>query len=54
MIPALLRRFHDAVQSKAYEVVIWGSGTAMRELLHVDDIAEARVHVMELQLTFVI
>jgi GDP-L-fucose synthase len=48
VIPALLRRFHEAVQSGADEVVIWGSGTPMREFLHVDDMAAASVHVMEL------
>ena len=48
VIPALLRRFHEAVQSKAPEVVIWGSGTPMREFLHVDDMAAACVHVMQL------
>jgi GDP-L-fucose synthase len=48
VIPALLRRFHEAVQSGADEVVIWGSGTPMREFLHVDDMASASVHVMEL------
>ena len=48
VIPALLRRFHLAVQTGAHEVVIWGSGTPMREFLHVDDMAAASVHVMEL------
>lgn len=48
VIPALIRRFHDAVCSGAQEVVIWGSGTPMREFLHVDDMAAASVHVMEL------
>ena len=48
VIPALIRRFHDAAMSKADEVVIWGSGTPMREFLHVDDMAAASVHVMEL------
>jgi GDP-L-fucose synthase len=48
VIPALLRRFHDAVQSSAPEVVIWGSGSPRREFLHVDDMAEACVHVMDL------
>ena len=48
VIPALLRRFHEAVKSGAEEVVIWGSGTPMREFLHVDDMAAASVHVMEL------
>jgi GDP-L-fucose synthase len=48
VIPALLRRFHDAAQANAPEVVVWGSGTPMREFLHVDDMAAASVHVMEL------
>jgi GDP-L-fucose synthase len=48
VIPALLRRFHEAVQANAPEVVIWGSGTPMRAFLHVDDMASASVHVMEL------
>lgn len=48
VIPALLRRFHEAVQSKADKVVIWGSGKPMREFLHVDDMAAACVHVMGL------
>ena len=48
VIPALLRRFHEAVQRGDEEVLIWGSGTPMREFLHVDDMAAASVHVMEL------
>ena len=48
VIPALLRRFHEAVQDGAPEVPIWGSGTPMREFLHVDDLAAACVHVMDL------
>ncbi|NOX75780.1 MAG: GDP-L-fucose synthase [Gammaproteobacteria bacterium] len=48
VIPALLRRFHEAVQTRAKEVVIWGSGKPLREFLHVDDMAAASVHVMEL------
>ncbi len=48
VIPALLRRFHDAVRQRAPEVVIWGSGNPMREFLHVDDMAAATVHVMNL------
>ncbi|MFY7865821.1 GDP-L-fucose synthase [Roseateles sp.] len=50
VIPALISRFHDAVQTGAKEVIIWGSGTPMREFLHVDDMAAASVHVMELPL----
>lgn len=48
VIPALLRRFHQAVQNGDEEVVIWGSGKPMREFLHVDDMAAACVHVMAL------
>jgi len=48
VIPALLRRFHEAVQRGDDEVVIWGSGNPMREFLHVDDMAAASVHIMEL------
>ena len=48
VIPALLRRFHEATQRGDDAVVIWGSGTPMREFLHVDDMAAASVHVMNL------
>jgi GDP-L-fucose synthase len=48
VIPALLRRFHEAGQAKATTVTIWGSGKPRREFLHVDDMAAASVHVMEL------
>lgn len=48
VIPALIRRFHEAVQADDKEVVIWGSGKPMREFLHVDDMAAASVYVMEL------
>ena len=48
VIPALLRRFHEAVASQAEVVTIWGTGTPRREFLHVDDMAAASVHVMEL------
>lgn len=51
VIPALLRRFHEAVENRAAQVVIWGSGTPRREFLHVDDMAAACVHVMELDIT---
>jgi len=46
VIPALLRRFHEAVQKNASKVIIWGTGNAMREFLHIDDMAAACVHVM--------
>jgi nucleoside-diphosphate-sugar epimerase len=48
VIPALMRRFHEAVRDGAEEVVIWGSGTPMREFLHVDDMAAASLFVMDL------
>ncbi|NWK49274.1 GDP-L-fucose synthase [Acinetobacter sp. SwsAc7] len=48
VIPALLRRFHEAVKDNAEVVTIWGSGTPMREFLHVDDMAAASIHMMEL------
>jgi len=48
VIPALIRRFHEAKINDAPEVVIWGSGTPKREFLHVDDMAAASIHVMNL------
>ena len=48
VIPALLRRFHEAKQAGVTEVVIWGSGQPRSEFLHVDDLAAACVHVMQL------
>ncbi len=48
VIPALMRRFHEAAWENAEEVVVWGSGKPMREFLHVDDMASACVHVMNL------
>ncbi len=48
VIPALLRRFHEAKLRGDAEVVVWGSGKPMREFLYVDDMAAASVHVMEL------
>ena len=41
VIPALMRRFHEAKTAKTPEVVIWGTGKALREFLHVDDLADA-------------
>ena len=48
VIPALIRRFHEAKISNAPAVTIWGTGTPMREFLYVDDMAAASVHVMNL------
>lgn len=48
VIPALIRRFHEAKVSQAPSVTIWGTGTPKREFLYVDDMAVASVHVMNL------
>jgi GDP-L-fucose synthase len=46
VLPALMRRFHEATLASAPEVVIWGSGRALREFLHADDLADALVFLM--------
>ena len=51
VVPALIRRFHEARLAGAPHVTIWGSGTPMREFLYVDDMAAASVHVMNLDKT---
>ncbi len=48
VLPALIRRFHEAAQAGTEEVVVWGTGTPMREFLHVDDMAEAALFVVDL------
>ncbi|CUH51526.1 GDP-L-fucose synthase [Shimia marina] len=48
VMPALIRRFHEAAQSGQEEVVMWGTGKPMREFLHVDDMAAASLFVLEL------
>jgi GDP-L-fucose synthase len=47
VVPALIRKFHEARQAGAVTVVIWGSGTPRREFLHVDDLADACVFLMD-------
>lgn len=47
VLPALIRKFHEARRSGAPEVVIWGTGTPRREFLYVDDLADACVHLMQ-------
>jgi len=47
VLPALIRRFHEAKENGAAEVVCWGTGSPMREFLHVDDLAEACLHLMD-------
>jgi GDP-L-fucose synthase len=46
VVPALIRKFHDAVKRGTPEVVIWGTGKALREFMHVDDFADAAVFLM--------
>ena len=46
VIPALMRRFHEAKLNNTPEVLVWGSGKPMREFLHVDDMAAASIYVM--------
>jgi GDP-L-fucose synthase len=48
VIPALIRRFHEAKLANAEEVIAWGTGKAMREFLYVDEMAAASIYVMEL------
>ena len=51
VIPALIRRFHEAKLNNAKEVIIWGTGAPKREFLFVDDMASASVHIMNLKNT---
>ena len=48
VLPALIRRFHEAARDGTEEVVVWGTGTPRREFLHVDDMAEASLFVLDL------
>ncbi len=52
VIPALLSRFHNAKLDGDDRVTVWGSGTPMREFLHVDDMADASIHVMNLEKSY--
>ena len=49
VIPGMMSRFHDAVANNVKVIEIWGSGAPMREFLHVDDMAAASIHVMNLE-----
>ena len=49
VLPAFIRRFHEAKLAGQPEVVIWGTGTPRREFLHVDDLAEAMTHLLQLE-----
>jgi GDP-L-fucose synthase len=46
VLPALLRKFHDAKENNQPQVTVWGSGTPLREFMHADDMADACVHLM--------
>ena len=48
VLPALLRRFHEAKEANAPHVTLWGTGSPMREFLYVDDMAAACIHLMEI------
>lgn len=48
VVPALIRRIHDAKLNNTSEVIIWGTGTPMREFLYVDDMAQASIYIMSL------
>ena len=47
MLPALIRRFHEAAEANAPSVTCWGTGSPLREFLHVDDLGEASVFALE-------
>ena len=46
VLPALIRRFHEARESGAEEIICWGSGTPLREFMYVDDLADACIFLM--------
>jgi GDP-L-fucose synthase len=47
VLPALIRKFHEAKKNASKEVVIWGSGKPLREFMHVDDLADASFFLMK-------
>ena len=49
LLPALLRRFHEAKLAGAKEVAVWGSGTPLRELMHADDLADSVLFALEME-----
>ena len=49
LLPALIRRFHEAKEARASEVVMWGTGTPRRELMHADDLASSVVFALQLE-----
>ena len=49
VLPALIRRFHEAKEAQAPEVTVWGTGTPLREFLHADDVASGILHLLGLE-----
>ncbi|MDB4035267.1 GDP-L-fucose synthase [Pseudomonadales bacterium] len=49
VVPALIRRFHEAKEERIAQVSAWGTGTPLREFLHVDDMARASIYIMNLE-----
>jgi len=47
VLPALIRKFHEAKEGRAKEVVMWGTGSPLREFLHADDLADAAIFLMQ-------
>jgi len=47
VLPAMIRKFHDAKKERRHDVVVWGTGQPRREFLHVDDLADACVFLMQ-------
>jgi GDP-L-fucose synthase len=48
VLPALIRKFHEAAATSAESVIVWGTGSPRREFLHVDDLADACLHIINL------
>ncbi len=48
VLPALIRKFHEAATTSAESVIVWGTGSPRREFLHVDDLADACLHIIDL------
>jgi len=51
VLPALIRKFHEAIQNNAESVIVWGTGSPKREFLYVDDLADASLFIMQKEFT---
>tara|TARA_B110000858_G_scaffold140901_1_gene159935 strand:- start:1942 stop:2391 length:450 start_codon:yes stop_codon:yes gene_type:complete len=51
VLPALIKKIHDAKENEKKEIIIWGSGEPKREFLYVDDLADACIHLMKINYT---